>query len=215
MGAKRLERGCVISCLLLAGVAKPSAIVIRPALTKPSFRLNRLALITLHQNTMGQYWDLINLDKEERLEGVYGKWSDLYFHVTQTDIHVLASDNPWAGDGIILRAYDTSYFPPGVLTEEDDDLNRIGLRNFRNVSYADVTVDWMPSDGENTIVLRNFNAREYITNRLFPRKLILASSCFSTVPDLLSMFVVLANGLMNTNFRFNFGLTFGLNFRLS
>jgi hypothetical protein len=119
---------------------------------------------------MGQYWRLINLDKEEKLQEVDGEWFDLYVTATQTDIHIIASNNSWAGDRIMLRDYEAGYFPPGVLTEEDEDLNRIGLRNFHNVSCNDVTVDWIPSNGESMIVLRNFNAREYITDRLFPRK---------------------------------------------
>jgi hypothetical protein len=129
---------------------------------------------------MGQYWRLINLDKQEQLEEVYGEWSELYTDATQTNLHVLASDKPWAGDRIMLRAYETAYFPPGVLTEEDENLNRIGLRKFRVVSYGNVNVDWMPSNGENTIVLRNLNAREYITDRLFPRKSAFLVSCHSS-----------------------------------
>jgi hypothetical protein len=129
---------------------------------------------------MGQYWHLINLDKEEQLEEVYDDWFEPYYDNTQTAIHMLTSNNPWAGDRIMLRSYDTGYFPPGVLTEEDKEIDMIGLQNFRLASYGEMTVDRLPSNGENTIVLRNLSAREYITDRLFPRKSASLGSCHSS-----------------------------------
>jgi hypothetical protein len=130
---------------------------------------------------MGQYWKLINIDRKEILEGIDGKWAAMFVTATQTDIHILASDNSWAGDRIILIGDSASYFPPGILTAKEGELDATDIQKFRVTSSCNMTVDWMPSSGEHTVVVRNFNAREYITDRLFPRKSAFLVSCHSSL----------------------------------
>jgi hypothetical protein len=117
---------------------------------------------------MGQF---INIDKEEKLDEVFGKWTELQWVINQQKIHVLALGNPWAGDRIMVIGRDAHYFPPGILTEEEKDyLDGYECMQFRDaLRRGSVKLELLR--GENAIVLRNLSSREYITNRLFSCKL--------------------------------------------
>jgi hypothetical protein len=121
---------------------------------------------------MGQFFQLINIDKEEKLDEICGKWPELQWGINQRMIHVLALGNPWAGDRIMVIGSDADYFPPGILTEEEEeDLDAYKcIEEFRTARRKG-PVNRTFLSGEEAVVLRNLNSREYITDRLFPCKL--------------------------------------------
>ncbi|PVG01475.1 hypothetical protein CPB86DRAFT_871196 [Serendipita vermifera] len=115
---------------------------------------------------MGQYWKLINIDRQECLDGVGGKWAEFGFSTTLDDIAILASGNAWAGDRIMVLGEYSYLFPPGILTEGEEEESSQNMLRWTEVYEKDF--NWSIEDGKNTTVVRNFNSREYITDRLFP-----------------------------------------------
>ncbi|PVG01476.1 hypothetical protein CPB86DRAFT_812430 [Serendipita vermifera] len=125
---------------------------------------------------MGQYWELINIDKRERLPLFRGKWDEDYSSPTQYDIDILAPGERWAGDRIILIGDYADSFPPGIFTEEEAE----EIDPTERLECIDIPGGWWTDPpfgaGNDTIALRNLNSHEYITDRLFP--------CSSVHPDL-------------------------------
>lgn len=114
---------------------------------------------------MGQHWKCINIDKQESL-AVEGKWAEFGWTTTLEEIAILGSGNSWAGDRIMVLGDDTYLFPPGILTKREEKESSYDMLNWPEVYESGF--DWSIKDGKNTTIIRNFNSREYITDRLFP-----------------------------------------------
>jgi hypothetical protein len=133
---------------------------------------------------MGQYWQLINLDKRQ----TFGHWGKLleFIHSSEPSTvvpyltipitalpasvensHLIGS---WAGDRIIcVGDYVDSYLPDGMLTE--DEINEAGEKNVYEVAreYTEVTSFDLPrlpdAFGHDRVwVLRNLSKREFVRN---------------------------------------------------
>jgi hypothetical protein len=119
---------------------------------------------------MGQSWEIINIDKREKMLLVSRcKWGEIYLGFPYDAIQCLARGNSWAGDRIILIGDYAFCFPPGVMNEGEkkdldaDNLDLPGITSYEPFSWPRQT---------RNVALRNLNSREYITDHLFPGTLL-------------------------------------------
>jgi hypothetical protein len=111
---------------------------------------------------MGQYWQLINIDKREKIPLNGWKWGEFYINFPYEAIQCLAWGNSWSGDRILLLGDCAYCFPPGVLKETElEELNPDKL-DFPYITRYE------PFKWPRNVALRNLNSREYITDQLFP-----------------------------------------------
>jgi hypothetical protein len=114
---------------------------------------------------MGQYWELLNIDKRERLKfSSLWKWGEVYLDLSRGAIKCLAPGNYWAGDRIIFLGDYSGSFPPGVLSEEEILELEPDKPDFDEV-WGCEPFNWPTEVGK--VALRNLNSNEYITDLLF------------------------------------------------